>query len=469
MEYRRFRSGDPAFRHSCVVQYVEALRGEKRELGERCRALEQSLEGLKQQADGVLKSIDPGVSKIASAHQPNIGDILRFVFDKYEYESQGSKDLQQQMEKNDASHQSELKELREKMDEKLNQEEFRRASDFSRQQKKHEDKIGDLGKEQKDKIETLTKEHKEEIGSLTAAYKQDLFTEKHRLEEEKARLQDALLSAADKFRPISDRDFVIQFNILKSSVTTLARSPLEVDAERLGEAFGQSDFVRTLSKIHYKFVLESAIWAILVHGIFSTPFKAFGHYGERFAAAWIHCISISKHGWISTNHTEEILNQTDIAWPQPETLSEKWRSLAVEELRSTLTTRGCMQPFAGDAKKGYEDNVAMVSEDLAKSLSRVCSEDKTMEIRDIVDKACFLALDMGMQRSRLQLFAPRLGDKVSRHYPKTYTEVNPNNEPKATSGTVRLVVRPGLRKTGDGRGGCLDQTTDLCPAGLYLV
>lgn len=454
VEYERFRSGDPACLHSYVVQFVEALLCENRKLGERCEDFEKSLANLQQQAETVLWSMDPGAVKMrTSTTQPNISGILRFVFDEYKSESKVSKDLQQQMEKMDRSHQSELKIMHEKM----NQKELGWVSVLSKQKNDH-----------KDKIDTLKIVHKDKIDSLGAVHK-ELLMEKQKLEEEKARLQDALLSAADKFRPISDRDFEFQFNVLKNSVATLARSPLKVDAERLGEAFGQSDFVRTLDKRHYKFVLESAIWATLVNGIFSTPFKVFGPYGERFTAAWIQFISISKHGWIRPYQTEEILNQTDIAWPQPESLSEKWRSLAVEELRSKLSTQGCIQPFAGDAKKSYEDNVAMVSVGVAESLSRVCSQEKAMEICDIVDKACCLAMDMGMQRSRLQLFAPQLSDKVSRHCTKTYIEVNCDNEPETTSGTVRLVVRPGLRKMGDGQGDCLDQTTDLCPAGLYLV
>jgi hypothetical protein len=458
VEYERFRSGDPACSHSYVVQFVETLLCENRKLGERCEDFEKSLAKLQQQAEKVLWSMDPVAVKMrTSTTQPNISGILRFVFDEYKSELKVSKDLQQQMEKMDRSHQSELK----NMHEKVNQKELEWVSVLSKQENDHKHKIDTLEIVHKDKIDTLEIVHKDKIDALGAVHKE--------LEEEKARLQDALLSAADKFRPISDRDFAFQFNVLKNSVATLARPPLEVDAERLGEAFGQIDFVRTLHKRHYKFVLESAIWATLVNGIFSTPFKVFGPYGERFTAAWIQFNSISKHGWIRSYQTEEILNQIDIAWPQPETFSEKWRSLAVGELRSTLSRQGCIQPFAGDAKRSYEDNVAMVSVGLAESLSRVCSQEKTKEIRDIVDKACCLAMDMGMQRSRLQLFAPRLSDKVSRHCTKTYTEVNCDNEPETTSGTVRLVVRPGLRKMGDGRGDRLDQTTDLCPAGLYLV
>ena len=35
-----------------------------------------------------------------------------------------------------------------------------------------------------------------------------------------------------------------------------------------------------------KYVLESNLWTILVDGIFATPFKVLGDYGENLAAVW---------------------------------------------------------------------------------------------------------------------------------------------------------------------------------------
>jgi len=122
-----------------------------------------------------------------------------------------------------------------------------------------------------------------------------------------------------------------------------------------------------------------------------------------------------------------------------------------------------------DIRESYENNILTVCRDLSEALSQVCSHDRQENIRNIVDRACSLALDFGMQRCRLQLFAPQQNDTVSRSYTNTYRDVNGDNGPDLAQGAVQLVVWPGLRKTGDGLGGFLDQSTDLYPAGVYLV
>jgi len=120
-------------------------------------------------------------------------------------------------------------------------------------------------------------------------------------------------------------------------------------------------------------------------------------------------------------------------------------------------------------RKNYERNLAKIVQSLSTLFSHVSSQDRQAEIRNIVDMACSLVLGCGEQRCRLELFAPGLQHKVSRQNIKTYKDMNGDNDPSLAEGIVQLVVSPGLRRIGDGRGSSLDQIFDLCPAAVYLT
>jgi hypothetical protein len=105
---------------------------------------------------------------------------------------------------------------------------------------------------------------------------------------------------------------------------------------------------------------------------------------------------------------------------------------------------------------------------IAIALAKVSSEDKTNEIWKIVDKSCSLALDFGIQRFRIQLSAPRENKTISLgSAPGTIVDLNKSNN-SASGGVVLLVVKPGLRKLGDGRGGSWGTVTTLLPSEVYL-
>jgi hypothetical protein len=80
----------------------------------------------------------------------------------------------------------------------------------------------------------------------------------------------------ERFEPIPDNKFRIRLDELKNLVVTLSRSAFDAHAAKQGDP---------LRKYH-KYVLESDLWTILVDGIFSTPFKVLGDYGEYLAAVW---------------------------------------------------------------------------------------------------------------------------------------------------------------------------------------
>lgn len=119
-------------------------------------------------------------------------------------------------------------------------------------------------------------------------------------------------------------------------------------------------------------------------------------------------------------------------------------------------------------KESHDQNSSNVFQTLCMTLSLVSSQNQQSELWRIVKNAVDLAVHMGEQRCRLQLFSPNINEAVLANS-ETYENVNLGSSPGSTKRIVKLVVSPGLRKTGDGEGKSLDKTLDLCPASLYLA
>ena len=126
-----------------------------------------------------------------------------------------------------------------------------------------------------------------------------------------------------------------------------------------------------------------------------------------------------------------------------------------------------MQTINEDIRTSYEANHQHISEALSKALRKFSSEAKRDEIHNIVDQALRLAFDFGSQRCRLQLFTPRANEIVLRNT-NVYRDANRSNDESIGKGTIQLVVAPGLKRTGDGRGYVFQESAVLFPATVYL-
>jgi hypothetical protein len=118
-------------------------------------------------------------------------------------------------------------------------------------------------------------------------------------------------------------------------------------------------------------------------------------------------------------------------------------------------------------RTSYERNLEKVSQSLANTLSRFSTQNKPGDIQDIINQARQLAFDIGTQRCRLLLFAPEINQTVSR-LSGSYNDVNNGNDVELIKGVVQLVVSPGLRRKGDGRGYVFRESADICAANVYL-
>jgi hypothetical protein len=117
-------------------------------------------------------------------------------------------------------------------------------------------------------------------------------------------------------------------------------------------------------------------------------------------------------------------------------------------------------------KASYEANRLSVINSMSNLYSQISSEDKSREIRSIVERACLLALAFGKQRCRLQVLAPNPGDPIDAQDAEKCWALNHSSDrviPK-----VQLVVKPGLVKAGDSRGGSFGSVTNMSPSAVYL-
>ena len=121
----------------------------------------------------------------------------------------------------------------------------------------------------------------------------ELVTETSRLEHNLETLQKSLLSNVERFRPTQDDELISNFESLASAIKVITRDvPSSADCSNLVKEFAHYTLIDGVSvsywkdRLHRKYLLEAAIWSILMDTIFSTPFYVFGEYADLFTTEW---------------------------------------------------------------------------------------------------------------------------------------------------------------------------------------
>ncbi|KAF4631948.1 hypothetical protein G7Y89_g6188 [Cudoniella acicularis] len=297
-------------------------------------------------------------------------------------------------------------------------------------------------------LKTEQDKHVIETSQLNASWQ----SRKDRLDENIRRLQISLIAPMDDFQLLADDKAQNRLEDLRAAVRTLARTATEgMDSERLGDVFGQSEFVRFGKKTGRKYILESLLWSIVARGLFSNPFTVFGELGKHFTLTWTRLYEATGN-----------LESLGFSWPNPTRLSENWRYATSEALR-----KGLMQPNPDKyIVESHSNQLSEVTQTLMDTISKVTTKSKTNEIEAVVSRASALAIDLSIQRSRMQLYAPPPDEVLPARGQDTYEILNA--EADVGGGKVQFAVMPGLKKTGDAKGGFLETTTVLRPAAVYL-
>jgi hypothetical protein len=301
--FERFKT-DPYSRsnYSGVIQYVQTLRTENNKLARSREEARTALGSFGDTAKSLILKLHPSLATedMSQKGQLTASGALGFLLGHYEslWETNSSnchkisnvngenKRLGEELRKQDVWYRQQIGQIKGECQAYIDGKELKHSAEKDEIKTLHNDQLQQLEYKHKGEIDELNLEHQKVTAVLIRDHQDALADLKARLEEDIRTLQDALMSFVDRFKPRPDGDLRSQFDDLRAWVGKVARLPLDVDAEELGERLNQSTFIRLAPPRHHKFALESSIWTILVDNIFATPFKIFDDHSGHFSTLW---------------------------------------------------------------------------------------------------------------------------------------------------------------------------------------
>lgn len=272
-------------------------------------------------------------------------------------------------------------------------------------------------------------------------------------------LQKEMLAKVDKIHAGPDEQFAKEFRVIVSLVKTLSRTIRLDETVDVAEALGSSFLQENVSRKHWigrarkKLLVEAWVWSVLIEMVFRTPFAIYGRQCEKLSAVW--------SGLFLAEHCNE--------WPSPSSLCETWRYTTAESLLR-LVDHDVIT--SGKAKDEYRELELCVIETrkgvgaaIESGITAIAFTTDNLDIVSIVDKAFTLAVQMALQRFRLQITHPNVGERFNKNTMKLMFD--PDGE-DIDDGPVAYVVNPGLTKWGDTNGKNLEHRYDIIPALVHL-
>lgn len=152
-------------------------------------------------------------------------------------------------------------------------------------------------------------------------------------------------------------------------------------------------------------------------------------------------------------------------WPSPTASTEQWRLTSMEQLvrqvGEEVITTGIVQGKSPHLEANIQRVRSEAKNVIIYYLTSASPGTNFSRVDTIVDKAFSLALHIFLQRCRIQVVYPQIGDV----YEKDLSHLDTIAESiEVEKGSVALIACPGLAKWGDGEGKNLDQRLDLVPA-----
>jgi hypothetical protein len=282
-------------------------------------------------------------------------------------------------------------------------------------------------------------------------------------------LQQQLLAQVDNESAISDDHFFKNFRCLVASIKSLSRSIHITKDTNMLENLGIGCLLRDVNNKHWnsrarkKALTEAWIWSVLWDKFFAFPFALSDENGGLMTQLW--------HRLFGADH--------DHGWPVPSTVSEQWRYTTVEHLVHILGLDyrkdndegedSAMQDNDFDSLFHEESASTAVRNEainiISSRLATVSAKGDFTQIPGIVDRAMTLALEMSLQRCRLQVTYPAVNANFVESQMSAIAD--PDGE-DMQDGVVAFVVHPGLTKWGDANGKDLDQCYDIVPSLVQL-
>jgi hypothetical protein len=272
-------------------------------------------------------------------------------------------------------------------------------------------------------------------------------------------LQDEMLAKVEKVHAVSDDTLARDFRNIASLVKALSRTtqpPEEVD---MGSFFAQYLLLQDVSPRHWssraqkKLYIEAWFWCVLIHFVFKNPFAIFGAEGVEYNKLYMKLFG--------DQHLRD--------WPIPTQRSESWRRTTIDQLAECMhpdiLTCWDVTPNHNILERDVITNRTSTWATIESVLTSFCSSSDDSSVRIIVEKAIALALQMHLQKFRLMITWPTVGDLFDGD---EMTSI-PNIDGEETDeGVVAFVINPCLTKYGDAHGKNLDQRYDIVPSLVLL-
>ncbi|KAH9864002.1 hypothetical protein J1614_009935 [Plenodomus biglobosus] len=273
-------------------------------------------------------------------------------------------------------------------------------------------------------------------------------------------LQKEMLAAVSKVQVIPDEHFAGDFRRIISLVKSFSRTGQVTEHVDVAKALSGVELLqesvshtRWIDRAKKKLLVEASVWSFLIDTVFCMPFTMFGSQCTELNLLW-QKIYGAEHCQL---------------WPTPTTLSETWRYTTMESMLKLadhdLLTTGSVSSAGKPLDEGVIDmrNDAMFN--LMTTLGVPGSTSVASQLLNILGLASKLAMDMSLQKCRLQVTYPQVGWEFDENTMKV--RPGPDDEDIET-GHVAFVVTPGLTKWGDAHGNKFDVRYDIVLASVQL-
>jgi len=319
-------------------------------------------------------------------------------------------------------------------------------------------------------VDEFLRPHSQRNGENIQTFDQKLFfdvltslardaAERVPMQDQISSLQKELLGRVEKVHVASDDHFALEFRAITALIKTLSRTVRAAGGMNIAEALGAGCLQENVSdhqwaiRARKKLLVEAWVWSVLIDNIFRTPFSIYGNDCAMLGGTW--------KSMFLTGHVN--------GWPVPTLLSESWRCTTTESMLTLVDREVITQGKINNVPQKLEPGIIatrdQVKNIIKDGLNRISHEPDLSSVSNIVNKAYSLALQMSLQKSRLQVTYAQVGDK----FVAGSMDYVPDPEgDDIDQGVVAFIVNPGLTKWGDVHGKNLDCRYDIVASLVQL-
>jgi hypothetical protein len=285
------------------------------------------------------------------------------------------------------------------------------------------------------------------------------------LREQLQLLQAGMLANVEKVESVSDEQFRRDFGALASSIKSFSRTiKISVGTDLINiDTILQSVLVHNVQSRYWttgprkKSMIEAFIWSALIMTVFQSPFHMVGNISNPLAQEFNDLFYEA-----GVDHHDE--------WPVPSELAERWRYTTAERLVNFASSEDIVSGTTQNGNEALAKSMAELRNNFCKSIKStfeaLSPNTDFSPLNAIINKAVSLGLQMSLQRSRVQIVWPTIGERFAVGETPHLKSILESEE--VEDGSVAFIVNPGLTKWGDAHGKNLKHRYDLVPSTVFI-